>query len=962
MHALETLLQSFQTGFLDYRIESEQKFRPELVTNDKSAGRKVLTTILKELDECDEFWFSIAFITTSGVAAIINKLIELKRKGVKGKILASQYLNFTQPEALRRIKQFDNVELKIDILNRSHSKGYLFKKDSTYTLLVGSSNLTQAALSTNKEWNLKISATGDGEIIRSVRTEFERDFKEATVVTNTFLEGYQKIIDSLRRLNQETRIEQDSLVDIRPNQMQGEALLNLGELRARGCKKALLISATGTGKTYLSAFDVLEFKPRRVLFVVHRRNIALAAMKTFERLMGDDISMGLYSGNKQEISCNFLFATVQTISKNEHLNLFNPDHFDYIVIDESHRAGGNSYGRIIDHFQPKFMLGMTATPERTDGLDIFSLFDHNIAYEIRLNKALEEEMVSPFHYYGVADLTINGLLVDDVVEFNYLAVEERVDRIIEKTRLYGCDSGVIRGLVFCSRIDEADFLSLEFNRKGLRTVSLTGSSSEVDRAEAIDRLESEDQNERLDYIFTVDVFNEGVDIPKVNQIVMLRPTQSAIVFVQQLGRGLRKHKDKDYLTVIDFIGNYQNNYLVPVALYGDNSYNKDVLRKLITSESRFIPGCSTVNFERIAKEAILQSIDAKNMQLAKDLKRDYELLKFKLGKIPTMVDFLADRSRDPYSFVKKEKSYYNYVAKVEGWGDGLMDALSVLLLKFFANEINNAKRVEESILLKLLFERDRVDVYDFEAFILEKYNRKVTSEVVDSVVKNLNFQFATETKGKRKSIGDLYSLEILQLSNDEFRLSNIIIDCLENDTFRRFLVDNTDYAIIKYDRFFDGGLYTDGFIRYQKYTRKDVFRVLNWAKNPMAQNVGGYMVSKDKTNCAIFVNYHKADDISGTTKYDDEFVSQTEFKWMSKSKRKLSSPDVQSIRYEKMRLPLFVKKHNDEGDDFYFMGDMTPIDESFEQGTLNGASVVKIHFKMDQPVNEEVYRYITEEA
>jgi superfamily II DNA or RNA helicase/HKD family nuclease len=962
MDFLERLSESFKTGFIDHRVASVREFRPELVTNDKKAGKKVLTTILRELESCDEFWFSIAFVTTSGVAALINTLVELEKKGVRGKILASQYLNFTQPEALRRIKQFDNVELKIDVLNSSHSKGYLFRKSDGYTLLIGSSNLTQAALSTNKEWNLKISAAGEGEIVKSVLAEYKQDFEAATPVTDVFLEGYQKIVDSLRRFNQEAREEQDALVEIRPNQMQQEALLNLRELRARGCERALLISATGTGKTYLSAFDVQEFKPRRFLFVVHRRNIALAAMKTFRKLLDDDISMGLYSGNNQEVHCDFLFATVQTISKSEHLDLFDADHFDYIVIDESHRAGAASYGRIIDYFQPKFMLGMTATPERTDGLDVFSLFDHNIAYEIRLNKALEEEMVSPFHYYGVADLTVNGVVVDDVIEFNYLTVEERVDRIIEKTRLYGCDSGDIRGLVFCSRKEEAHYLSLAFNRKGLRTVSLTGDSSEIDRIEAIDRLESENENDRLDYIFTVDIFNEGVDIPKVNQIVMLRPTQSTIVFVQQMGRGLRKHRDKDYLTVIDFIGNYQNNYLVPVALYGDNSYNKDVLRKLITSGSRFIPGCSTVNFERIAKEAILQSIDAKNMQLAKDLKRDYELLKFKLGRIPMMVDFLADRSRDPYLYVKKEKSYYHFVANVEKWGDGLMDALSILLLKFFANEINNAKRVEEGVLLKLLLERENVNIADFEKVILEKYKRRVTSEQIDSVVNNLNFQFATETKGKRKSIGDLYDLKILQILDGEFKLFAEVTNRLKNDTFRRFLIDNADYGIKKYDALFDEELDSVGFIRHQKYTRKDVFRILNWSQNPMAQNVGGYMVSKDKTNCAIFVNYHKAEDISGTTKYDDGFVSPTEFKWMSKSKRKLSSPDVQSIRYEEMRLPLFVKKHNDEGDDFYFMGDMTPIDESFEQATLNGASVVKVRFKMNQPVKEEIYRYITDQA
>ena len=240
MDLLERLSASFTTGFIDHSAASAREFRPELVTNDKKAGKKVLTTILRELESCDEFWFSIAFVTTGGVAALINTLVELERKGVRGKILASQYLNFTQPEALRRIRKFSNIELKIDVLNRSHSKGYLFKKGEVYTLLVGSSNLTQAALSVNKEWNLKISAASEGEIVKSVLAEYKQDFEAATLVTDDFLEGYQRIIDSLRRLNQEAREEQEALVEVKPNQMQEEALLNLRELRTRGCERALL--------------------------------------------------------------------------------------------------------------------------------------------------------------------------------------------------------------------------------------------------------------------------------------------------------------------------------------------------------------------------------------------------------------------------------------------------------------------------------------------------------------------------------------------------------------------------------------------------------------------------------------------------------------------------------------------------------------------------------------------------
>jgi len=279
--------------------------------------------------------------------------------------------------------------------------------------------------------------------------------------------------------------------------MQAEALTNLKKLRSENKNKALLISATGTGKTYLSAFDAKEFKPRRLLFVVHRANIAKAAQRTFEQVFGYEKEMGFYSGSKKEVEKDFIFSTIQTISREEHMSNFSPDHFDYIIIDESHRAGADSYKKIVNYFNPRFLLGMTATPERTDGFDIFSLYDHNIAYEIRLQKALEIEILSPFHYFGVTDLSINGQVVEEKSDFNLLTSVERVDRIIEQSEFYSCDDGNIRGLVFCSKVEEAKELSIQFSNRGYRSIALSGESSENQRNEAIDLLESNDSNEKL---------------------------------------------------------------------------------------------------------------------------------------------------------------------------------------------------------------------------------------------------------------------------------------------------------------------------------------------------------------------------------------------------------------------------------------------------------------------------------
>jgi HKD family nuclease len=397
------LEQSLKKGFIDHKLNSDNTYLPHLLVNDKKESKKVLTTILQSLNKCEEFWFSVAFVTTNGVATLIETLINLEQKGIKGKILVSQYLNFTQPEALKRLMQFKNIQLKIAIDNAFHSKGYLFKNNNIYDLIIGSSNLTATALCTNIEWNLKISATPESYIIQNAIKEFYSEFEKAVTVDKYFIENYEilykKQVDYSNLVKKELVLSNQK--DIVPNSMQVEALHNIEYLRSQEKNKALLISATGTGKTYLSAFDVKKFNPKKFLFVVHRLNIAKAAMKSYNSIFGDSVKMGIYSGSARDLEADFIFSTVQTISKEEHLKQFSETYFDYIVIDETHRAGAESYKKIIEYYKPKFLLGMTATPERTDGLDIFKLFDYNIAYEIRLHRALEEDILSPFHYYGV---------------------------------------------------------------------------------------------------------------------------------------------------------------------------------------------------------------------------------------------------------------------------------------------------------------------------------------------------------------------------------------------------------------------------------------------------------------------------------------------------------------------------------------------------------------------------------
>ena len=348
------------------------------------------------------------------------------------------------------------------------------------------------------------------------------------------------------------------------------------------------------------------------MFLVHREQIAKQAKKAYKNVFGNTKSYGLISGSNKDFDKDLLFATVQTMSKDESLKQFEPEDFDVIVMDEVHRAGAKSHQKIMEYFKPKLFLGMTASPERTDGFDIFSLFDHNIAYEIRLNQALEEDLLCPFHYFGISEIEINGEVFDDETglrNFNRLVSDDRVNHIIEQAEYYGYSGERVKGLIFCSSKKEAQILSEKFNERGYSTLDLSGEDNQETREKAIERLVSDEAENHLDYIFTVDIFNEGVDIPEINQVIMLRPTQSPIVFVQQLGRGLRKNEDKEFVVILDFIGNYKNNFMIPMALSGDRSYNKDTIRRYVASGTRVIPGSSSVHFDEISRKRIYESID-----------------------------------------------------------------------------------------------------------------------------------------------------------------------------------------------------------------------------------------------------------------------------------------------------------------------------------------------------------------
>lgn len=960
----EELAICLEAGFIDYNIDKDERFLPKILTNNSEKKVKVLETLLYQMKNCDEFFFSVAFVTNSGVACMIDILNELKERNIKGKILASQYQNFTEPRALRRLLQFPNLELKIITADYNfHAKGYLFHKvadeekqtEDSYNLIIGSSNLTQTALTVNREWNVQLSSLENGALVKQMQEELEKAWDDATVVDDDWIDSYEAIYKEARssRIGQRNRII--DLYKINPNKMQAEALKSLKELREEGKDKALLISATGTGKTFLSAFDVKIARPKRFLFIVHRNLIARTAKESYEKIIDKDIKTGIFSGSRKEIDQDYLFSTIQTLCKDENLHMFAPDHFDYIVVDEVHRAGAKTYQKVLDYFKPKFLLGMTATPERTDDGDIFKMFDYNIAYEIRLNQALSENMLVPFHYHGISELMVDGKVIDELSDFRLLVSEERVKHILKYADFYGCDEGRVKGLVFCSKIDEAKALAEKFCEYGKKAIALTGASSEEERSKAIERLESDELpvNEQLDYIFTVDIFNEGIDIPCINQIILLRPTESAIIFVQQLGRGLRKSQGKRYLEVIDFIGNYGNNYLLPIALFGNRSYNKEKVRREM--HNNHIPGASTVYFDDVSQKRIFEALNNGKIAQFREYKKSYELVKMQLGRVPMMMDFVRLGDKDPYLFVLKDGSYFHFKQHVD-LAESTMNDLHQRLLKFIGLEVANGKRLEEVFILKELLHKSSISFLDVIPDMLQKYDLEVNVKSIIGAINVLKMGFF-----KIADVNKYGNIEIVFENQGNISLTKEFSALLENEEFLAYFKDALDYAEYSFMETYDKKTYFGGLKLYENYSRKDVCRILNWEKDESA-TVYGYRVKYN--TCPMFVTYNKQDDISESTKYEDRFISRSMFSWMTRNRVTLESAEVEAIQRDDVRKLLFVKKSDGEGTDFYYMGDVDT--HKCIQTTIDGKdgkklSIVNVLYDMQQVVNDKIYSYFEDE-
>ena len=884
-------------------------------------------------------------------------LKDLEKKGVKGRILTTDYLTFSEPRALDKLASFKNIELR---LYRSegtsvgfHTKGYYFKQDDIDVLIIGSSNLTANALTTNKEWNTRLISTKDGEIINTMMQEFDTLWNsDRSLRYNDIIEEYRtrfEIVKEQRKIAKNDEIINLDAYRLTPNKMQVSFINEIRDLMARGSDRGLLISATGTGKTYAAAFGLRDaLKPEKALFVVHREQIAKQALESFKKVYGSSKTYGLISGNSKEFDADITFATMQMMSKQETLERFDRSEFDVIIIDEVHRAGAESYRKIMDYFTPRFWLGMTASPERSDGFDIYDLFDHNIACEIRLEQALDEDLLCPFHYFGITEISVDGEILDDDIalrDFSLLVSDQRINHIIEQAEYYGHSGERVKGLVFCSRRAEADELSVKFNKRGYRTVSLGGGDSQEYREECIEKLVSESGEDVLDYIFTVDIFNEGVDLPPINQVIMLRPTESPIIFIQQLGRGLRKWDNKDYVVILDFIGNYSNNFMITVALSGDRSYNKDTMRRYVSSGARVIPGASSIHFDEIAQKQIYASIDNARTNDLKLIRESYQNLKNKLGRIPSIRDFNLHGEIDIKKIFDKMGSYHSFLSKYDEDYRVSLSSAQEEVVKFVSTKLAAGKRSEELDIIKRIIGGKSV-----ESILDNLHGRKK-----ESVINNLTNKFAKNSdQGKYKSCVFLES---------GYAPSSRFLQLIEDDTYRKMLLEIVEYGLEEHRSKYSLKYKDTDFSLGEKYSYEDVCLLLCWNQNQNAQNIGGYFYDKRTKTLPVFINYEKNDD---AIKYEDRFITPRELIALSKHPRKTTSGDADHI-YKRTpddkdnRIFLFVRKNKDdkEAKEFYFLGEMEARDNP--RGIImpdTKDDAFEIDYMLETPVKDELYRYI----
>lgn len=912
-----------------------------------------LEKIKQNLRRCDSFDFSVSFIKKAGLVLLFRDIEAAVERGAKGRIITSTYQNFTDIESLKSFfalqtrcanfqchLDFESFHDKSYMTLGYHTKGYLFEFGDHKELIVGSSNLTRYALLKNIEWDVVVS---DNNTYAAAQNEFEDKWAQSYELTNDIISKYAVKLDfAVERWDMDYDL---SSATIKPNFMQRRALRELNRYRAVGVGRALVVSATGSGKTYLAAFDALNFNPDRLLYIVHEGSILRKSMEAFAEVFGPDVSIGEYSGERKDIDARFVFATNVSMAKS--LELFGKKAFDYIIVDECHHATADTYKTIINYFEPEFLLGLTATPERMDNQDVFELFDKNVPYELRIRDAIINDLVVPFKYYGIRD---------ELVDYNLTKTEERklvaqlatsehcdfISRQIENYRPHG----KLKALAFCRNVSHARMMCEAMSYR-YKTAYLTGKNDIGERIRAYNDLQSD--SAPLEILFAVDILNEGVDIPGVNMILFLRPTESSTIFIQQLGRGLRKYENKPYVTVLDFIGNsYKRSVQIAFALSSLSQnfvLEKKLMAKLVKDNFTAL-GLEEygveINIDDLSKEELLEWIEKENFNALSYMKQDYFNFKKYIGSetYPKHMDYLNnDCAPDLLRFLKikiksrKCISYYNFL-------HGIIDDSSELLqdkqyLPVFAQEqIAFVNYLSDMLPLVRPYE-----YYIFRSLLSGKCSISDLESVLKAALDNYSsaeYQHALKYIAKNG---------FANVEGQSIKL-NVSID----DELREYCEDLLEYGLTRY-----GEEYGDSkdFKLWQNYRMDQV--QLKLLQDPGYTQLGTYVYGK---NAIIFASLKKNLSDTDRLNYKDKFLQANLFQWeceVNISDKKLAQLN------ESERAYIFIRKVSEENGitmPFIYVGTGKLTNPRKQTGADAVTGKPKITYLYDIPMDNELPDYL----
>lgn len=869
--------------------------------------------IKREIFSADEICILVSFIKWSGLRTILDELKLFTERGKKLKIITTSYMEATDFKAVEELSKLPNTEVKISYdteRTRLHAKSYIFKRENGFTTAyVGSSNMSNVAMTSGLEWNVKLSEKESFEIIAKINATFETYWNDSTFETFDNSEKNREYLRNALSKSKNNKTDMTFEFDIKPYTYQKEILENLeAERKIFGRYRNLVVAATGVGKTVISAFDYKRFRdenPRaRLLFVAHREEILKKSRDTF-RYICKDLNFGeLLVGNNKPESIENLFVSIQSLNSSKLIERTSPDFYDYIVIDEVHHGAAQSYKKLLEYYKPKVLLGLTATPERMDGEDITRFFDKKMAYELRLPEAIDNKLLCPFQYFGVSDFvdlsdlkwTRGGYEVselENVYVFDTEKAKRRAQDIIKNTIKYVDDIENVKALGFCVSIKHAEFMANEFNNAGIPSIALTGNSTDEIRKNAAKNL----TDGNIKVIFTVDLFNEGVDIPQINTILFLRPTESLTIFLQQLGRGLRIADGKECLTVLDFIGQSNKNYKFADKYRALIGKTKKSVESYVKDGFVSLPKGCFIKLEKQAKEYVLRNI--------KGLKNNKDVLIGKIkyfendtGEKLNLKNFLRYNNISLDEFYNGKRTFTRLCAEAEIIQDfqyeneevlnkrivNLLSMDSPKLIEFSRKYINNTDmnlNKEDLILRNMLY----------YTFYVKNPDREGISSIKEGIEKIISNKLIKEE-----------ILDILDVLYEE-------INCVPIKNSYDFICPLEVHC---------------------KYTQAQILAGLEYYREdfygPMLEGVKYF---KDKDLDIFFITLNKSEkDFSELTLYEDYAISENLFHWQSQHKDTENSKNVQRYVNSNGRVSLFVREYkteNGKASPYIYLGECTHV-------------------------------------